>query len=305
MSQKIGIATRRSRLSLWQADHVTRLLKALDANLEIEIIPITTKGDRRTDVHLASIGGKGLFIEEIEHRLRTKEADIAVHCLKDMPGEVPEDCCIAAVLERGNPSDALVCRELSTLDELATGASIGTCSLRRASQIKAYRQDLNIVPMRGNVDTRISKLDQGDCDALVLAAAGLERLDMQNRVSQALSHDICLPAVGQGALIIECLSERDELRQLLAQLQHRASYVAAMAERALTIALGADCHSAIGVYAEFVGEHELRLQAMVADHEGKHIIRDEHRGTDSEPEALGTQLAEKMQMQGADKLLAA
>ncbi|NND65313.1 MAG: hydroxymethylbilane synthase [Gammaproteobacteria bacterium] len=303
MIQQIGMATRRSRLSLWQADFVAAEIKSLDANLQIEIVPITTTGDRRTDVHLAQIGGKGLFIEEIEHCLREQEADIAVHCLKDLPGDMPDDCVIAAVLERGNPSDVLVSRDESKLDDLPKGATIGTCSLRRASQIKAYRRDLQIVPMRGNVDTRISKLDQGDCDALVLAAIGLERLELQHRITETLSHDICLPAVGQGTLIIECSADRDDLKTLIGRLQHHRSYVAATAERTLTQALNADCHSAIGVYARYINDHDVHLEAMVADPEGNTVIRDQATGSESDPVALGEALAAKMQALGAEELL--
>jgi len=297
---KIRIATRKSELALWQANHVADALRELDDVTQVELVPLTTRGDEVLDRSLQKIGGKGLFIKELEIAMSQGDADIAVHSMKDVPAEMPEGFCIAAVLARANPADALVGNRL---DDLQQGARIGSSSLRRQSQLLAIRPDLRIEPLRGNVNTRLRKLEDGDYDAIVLACAGLERLGRASYITETFSPKQMLPAAAQGVIGIECLDGRSELQQVLCRLDHATSKVTTSAERAVTGRLQADCQSPVASYAEVSGS-SLNLQAMVASHDGRQIMREQLSGPVDEPDALGVRLADKLLDLGAGELLA-
>ncbi|MEM7610684.1 MAG: hydroxymethylbilane synthase [Pseudomonadota bacterium] len=296
----IRIATRKSDLALWQANHVADLLRALPDVRSVELVPMVTKGDRILDVALNKVGGKGLFIKELEHAMLERTADIAVHSMKDVPAEMPEGFTIAAVLTRADPRDAVVG---TTLEALPQGATVGTSSLRRSSQLKMLRPDLDIQPVRGNVNTRLAKLDAGDFDAILLACAGLQRLGMPERIAQALPVTTMLPAVGQGIVGIECLSERDELRALLGKLQSAKSADAIAAERAVALTLEATCHSPLGVHAVTDDDGQLALEALLTSTDGQTALRETIRGAASDGDALGQQIAQRMLDNGAAELI--
>lgn len=261
---------------------------------------MVTKGDRILDVALNKVGGKGLFIKELEHAMLERTADIAVHSMKDVPAEMPEGFTIAAVLTRADPRDAVVG---TTLEALPQGATVGTSSLRRSSQLKMLRPDLDIQPVRGNVNTRLAKLDAGDFDAILLACAGLQRLGMPERIAQALPVTTMLPAVGQGIVGIECLSERDELRALLGKLQSAKSADAIAAERAVALTLEATCHSPLGVHAVTDDDGQLALEALLTSTDGQTALRETIRGAASDGDALGQQIAQRMLDNGAAELI--
>ncbi|MEM9058052.1 MAG: hydroxymethylbilane synthase, partial [Pseudomonadota bacterium] len=265
----LRIATRESRLALWQAEHVAARLRAAHAGLAVELVPMTTKGDQILDRSLSKIGGKGLFIKELEHAMLEGRADIAVHSMKDVPAEMPEPFAIAAILERENPQDAFVCARYATIDALPEGATLGTSSLRRQSQLLNRRPDLNVKPVRGNVDTRLAKFDAGEFDAIILAAAGLLRLELTERIAERLPVTTCLPAIGQGAIGIECRAGDERVTTLLAALHHDRTAREVTAERALNAALGGSCHSPIAGFATTGDDGRLRLDGYVGDVRGE------------------------------------
>jgi hydroxymethylbilane synthase len=300
----IRIATRKSALALWQAEHVASLLEALPEVDTVELVPLSTRGDEILDRSLQKIGGKGLFIKELEIAMQRGDADIAVHSMKDVPAEMPEGFCLAAMLERANHADALVSPGGKQLDDLPEGSLIGSSSLRRQAQLKMMRPDLRIEPLRGNVNTRLAKLDEGNYDAIILAAAGLERLEFGDRISQLFSPDEMLPAAAQGVVGIECLASAIELRKVLAKLNHPDSVRTTLAERAIARVLEASCQSPVATFAVVQGDN-LTVTALVATPDGSQSIRDSVSGPIDEAELLGEKLARRLLEQGAADLLAA
>jgi hydroxymethylbilane synthase len=298
----LRIATRKSQLALWQAEHVAALLRAAHPGLEVDLVPMVTQGDRIQDRTLAAIGGKGLFIKELEVALEEQRADIAVHSMKDLPGDLPEGLTIAAVLERADARDALLTASAGGLDGLPLGARVGTSSLRRQAQLLAARPDLAIETLRGNVDTRLRRLDAGDMDAIVLACAGLVRLGLESRITARLDPKICLPAVAQGVIGIECRGADSRTRDLLTVLNHRDTRIVVDAERAFAHRLGGSCQSPIAAHARLEGQR-LRLDGLVAEPDGSRLLRDTASGAIDAPAALGALLAERMLAAGAGPLL--
>jgi hydroxymethylbilane synthase len=301
-SAPLRIATRKSQLALWQAEHVAALLRRAHPGLEVELVPMVTQGDRIQDRTLAAIGGKGLFIKELEVALEEQRADIAVHSVKDLPGDLPDALTIAAVLERADARDALLTASADRLDDLPRGARVGTSSLRRQAQLLAARPDLNIETLRGNVDTRLRKLDAGDMDAIVLACAGLIRLGLESRITARLDPKICLPAVAQGVIGIECRSADSRTLGLVAVLNHQDTRIAMDAERAFAHRLGGSCQSPIAAHALLEGQR-LRLDGLVAEPDGSRLLRDTVSGAIDDPAALGALLAERILAAGAGPLL--
>lgn len=300
----LRIATRRSELALWQARHVRDRLLALHPQLAVELLPMSTRGDRIIDRPLAAIGGKGLFLKELESALRDGDADCAVHSMKDVPAELPDGFALPVVLPAASPFDAFVCNRWDSLNELPQGARLGTSSLRRAAQIKHARPDLEIASLRGNVGTRLAKLDSGEFDAIVLACAGLVRLGLQDRIREALPPTVCLPAIGQGVMGVEIRAGDSRTENLLAALDDGATHTRVRAERAVNARLAGSCHLPIAAYAELVGAR-LRLRACVGAPDGSELVADEDEGDANAPEALGTALAERLLAGGADRILAA
>ena len=299
---RLVIATRRSRLALWQAEHVKSRLAALGH--AVELLPMSTRGDELLQASLAEAGGKGLFIKELENALADGRADLAVHSMKDMPAELPPGFALAAITARDDPRDAFVSERYSGFDDLPAGSVVGTSSLRRQAQVLERFPALQVRPLRGNVDTRLAKLDRGEYAAIVLACAGLNRLGLAARVRRLLSTDESMPAPGQGALGIECLATRPDLQALVAPLGDRPSSACVRAERAVNRALGGDCTIPLGAFAEPLGA-DLRLRALVASPDGRRIVRAEALGDSVDPEALGRQVADDLRRQGADRILAA
>jgi hydroxymethylbilane synthase len=298
----LRIATRRSPLALWQAEHVAARLQTLFPGQAVELVPIKTQGDRILDVPLAKIGGKGLFIKELEQALLDGQADLAVHSMKDVPAELPTGLCLSALLESADPRDALLSRHPGGWANLPHGARIGTSSLRRQCQLRFLRPDLSFDFLRGNVGTRLQKLDDGVFDAIVLAAAGLDRLGLAGRISERLSPAISLPAVGQGVIGIECRTEDAALHALLAPLDHAASHHRITAERALNARLNGGCQVPIAAHATVTGEH-LVLDALVGGLREQVLLRERLEGPVSSAAALGRALAETLLVRGADRLL--
>ncbi len=299
---KIRIATRKSALALWQANHVAALLKKIPAVDEVTLLPLSTRGDEILDRSLQKIGGKGLFIKELEIAMQSGEADIAVHSMKDVPAEMPEGFCIAAVLERANHADALVSQDQVRFEDLPQGALIGSSSLRRQAQLKMMRPDLRVEALRGNVNTRLSKLENGDYDAIILAAAGLERLELAHHISQLFLPTEMLPAAAQGVVGIECLSDKTELCATLSQLNHPTTVQTTLAERTIAKALQASCQSPVATYAVVDGE-ALDVTALVALPDGTQSIRDSVAGSTADAEQLGEELAARLLKSGARELL--
>ncbi|MGB5492812.1 MAG: hydroxymethylbilane synthase [Woeseiaceae bacterium] len=298
----IRIATRKSALALWQANHVADLLRALPEVDEVTLLPLSTRGDEILDRSLQKIGGKGLFIKELEVAMQSGEADIAVHSMKDVPADMPDGFCVAAVLERANHADALVSPDRMQLSDLRQGALVGSSSLRRQAQLKMMRPDLRIEPLRGNVNTRLSKLDNGDYDAIILAAAGLERLQLAHHISQQFLPTEMLPAAAQGVVGIECLSEQTALRAVLSQLNHPATVQTTAAERAIAKVLQASCQSPVATYAVIEGD-EISVTALVALPDGTESIRDSITGRAATAEQVGEALAERLLASGAREML--
>lgn len=298
----IRIATRKSALALWQANHVATLLRGLPEVSDVTLLPLSTRGDEILDRSLQKIGGKGLFIKELEVAMQSGEADIAVHSMKDVPAEMPDGFCIAAVLERANHADALVSPDKLQLDDLREGALVGSSSLRRQAQLKMMRPDLKVEALRGNVNTRLSKLENGDYDAIILAAAGLERLALADHISQQFLPGEMLPAAAQGVVGIECLSDKTELRSTLKQLDHAVTVQTTLAERAIARSLQASCQSPVASYAVVNGE-QLSVTALVALPDGSDFIRDSLSGSAADAERLGEALADRLLASGARKML--
>ncbi|HZP87120.1 MAG TPA: hydroxymethylbilane synthase [Burkholderiales bacterium] len=302
---RLTIATRESALAMWQAQHVRDRLLQRYPHLDILLLGMTTEGDRRLGVSLAKIGGKGLFIKELELALESGSADIAVHSMKDVPMDLPEAFTIAAILEREDPRDAFVSARYSGLAQLPPGARVGTSSLRRESQIRARYPSLVVEALRGNVNTRLRKLDEGLYDAVILAAAGLKRLGLQARIATILEPDESIPAVGQGALGIECKAERTDLIALLQPLADPITSWCVRAERAVSRALAGSCVVPLGAHAR-LNQGMVRMQGFVASPDGRHIARGqvEAYGLSGDPEELGQSLAQRLEAAGAREILA-
>jgi hydroxymethylbilane synthase len=303
VTDELRIATRKSQLALWQAEHVAALLRQAHPGLVIELVPLLTQGDRIQDRSLAAIGGKGLFIKELEVAIEDLRADIAVHSMKDVPADMPAGLVIAAVLKRADARDALITTSgIARLDDLPRGACVGTSSLRRQAQLCALRPDLRIEALRGNVDTRLRKLEAGGMDAIVLACAGLIRLGLESRITARLDPKVCLPAVTQGVIGIECRSNDARTLQLLRALEDPATRTVMEAERAFAARLGGSCQSPIAAYAT-LDKDRIRLEGLVAEPDGSRLLRDFASGSSEDPAALGRQLAERMLDAGAKALL--
>lgn len=300
----LRIATRRSALAIWQAEHVAERLRAAHPGLEVEVLAMSTRGDEILDTPLALVGGKGLFTHELERAMLEGRADLAVHSLKDMPATLPEGMTLGAVLERGDPHDAFVSNRYESLESLPDGSRVGTSSLRRQSQLKHYRSHLIFEPLRGNVNTRLARLDAGELDAIILAAAGLMRLGYDRRVAQLIPAETCLPAIGQGVLGVECLSDANEVIELLQVLEHRETRVCIEAERSVNRCLGGDCHAPIAAFAQLDG-HNLHIRARVASPDGSIMLVVNEVGPADDPVAAGEQVAGMLLAQGAADLLAA
>ncbi|EGV32443.1 Porphobilinogen deaminase [Thiorhodococcus drewsii AZ1] len=304
MSNSIRIATRKSPLAMWQAEHTAALLKARYPDLEIEIIGMTTKGDKILDAPLAKVGGKGLFVKELEQGMLDGDADIAVHSMKDVPVDFPEGLHLAVIMDREDPRDAFVSNNYEDLDALPHGACVGTSSLRRQCQIADRRPDLRIEPLRGNVNTRLAKLDAGDYDAIILAAAGLVRLGFEDRIRSRIATDFSLPAIGQGAIGIECRSEDPRVNDLIAPLHHLDTADRVLAERGMNARLNGGCQVPIAGHAVLDGDR-LLLRGLVGSPDGSRILRAELEGPRSEAESIGTRVADDLLSQGADEILSA
>ncbi|WP_220812489.1 hydroxymethylbilane synthase [Pseudomonas paralcaligenes] len=302
MPREIRIATRKSALALWQAEYVKARLEQAHPGLVVSLVPMVSRGDKLLDAPLAKIGGKGLFVKELETALLDNEADIAVHSMKDVPMDFPEGLGLFCICEREDPRDAFVSNTYDNLDALPAGSVVGTSSLRRQAQLLARRPDLKIQFLRGNVNTRLAKLDAGEYDAIILAAAGLIRLGFEERIRASISVDDSLPAGGQGAVGIECRSADSEIHALLAPLHHAETAARVTAERALNKRLNGGCQVPIACYALLEGE-QLWLRGLVGQPDGGLLLRAEGRGADAE--ALGEQVAEQLLAQGAEAILRA
>ena len=298
----IKIATRKSQLALWQAEYVQNALLNAHPDLQVELVPMSTQGDKILDTPLAKIGGKGLFIKELEVAMLDGKADIAVHSMKDVPVDFPDGFGLHCICPRENPYDAFVSNQFSSLAELPKGAIVGTSSLRRQSQLRAHRPDLMIKDLRGNVNTRLAKLDKQEYDAIILACAGLIRLNMGERISQQLPPELCLPAVGQGAVGIECRNDDTSLIALLQALHDPATAARVTAERAMNAKLQGGCQVPIGSYAELTGQ-SLNMRALVASADGKRILRAQGSAPIDQASSLGIRLADDLLTQGAAELL--
>ena len=300
---KIRIATRKSPLALWQANFVKKQLIDIHKDLTVELIPIVTKGDVLLDSPLAKIGGKGLFVKQLEQALLDNKADIAVHSIKDIPAQFPEGLMLTTICQRDDVRDALISNQYQSLDGLPQGAIVGTSSLRRQCQIRAKYPHLKIADLRGNVGTRLAKLDNQEYDAIILAAVGLKRLGLQERIKQYITTDLILPAVGQGAIGIETRSNDDTILKLLAPLDDKNSRICIQAERAMNQALQGGCQVPIACYSQLTND-SLSLTGLVGYIDGSKIIKVTVTGTATQPEALGQQLASALLAKGADKILA-
>ena len=300
----LRIATRQSPLALWQAHYVKQRLEACHPQLTVELVPMVTRGDIILDTPLAKVGGKGLFVKELELALLEGRADIAVHSMKDVPVEFPEGLGLVTICERDDPRDAFVSNHFDSLDALPAGSVVGTSSLRRQCQIAERRPDLVIRSLRGNVGTRLGKLDNGDYHAIILAVAGLNRLELQSRIRYALPAEVSLPAVGQGAVGIECRLDDEHTQALLASLNHEETAIRVRAERAMNMRLEGGCQVPIGSYAE-LNNGELWLRALVGAPDGSILVRGERRGKPEDAEVMGISLAEELLDKGAREILAA
>lgn len=302
---RLVIASRESALAMWQAEHIRDRLRALYPQTSVEILGMTTQGDQILDVTLSKIGGKGLFVKELETALEDGRADLAVHSLKDVPMNMPEGFVLAAIGEREDPHDAFISNQYENLAALPAGSVVGTSSLRRESQLRARFPHLKIEPLRGNVQTRLRKLDEGQYAAIILAAAGLKRLGLGARIRTLISSDDSLPAVGQGALGIECRADRADVIALLQALHHPDTAACVLAERAMSRALSGSCQVPLGGFAEVQAGQKLRMRGFVATPDGARILRAEQVGGIAQPEALGDAVAQALLKQGAGEILAA
>jgi hydroxymethylbilane synthase len=302
MSITLRIATRKSPLALWQAEHVAARLREAHSGLSVELLGMSTQGDKILDTPLAKLGGKGLFIKELEQGMLEGRADLAVHSMKDVPAELPEGFALPVIMQREDPRDAFVSNRYAHLDELPAGSRVGTSSLRRQCQIAARRPDLEIRFLRGNVNTRLRKLDDGEYDAIILASAGLKRLGFGERISRIMAPEESLPAVGQGALGIECRADDPRLADLLSVLHDPDTAACVGAERAMNHRLEGGCQVPIAGYALLEGE-QLYLRALVGEPDGSRVVRGERRGPRAEGESLGAGLADELLASGAQDIL--
>lgn len=302
--KKLVIATRASRLALWQAEHVRDRLKALYPDCEVELLSMSTKGDRILDRSLSKIGGKGLFIKELETALLDGRADLAVHSLKDVPYDIPAPFCLSVIMERDDPRDAFVSNQYTAITELPAGSVVGTSSLRRESQLRARFPQLIIKPLRGNLDTRLGKLDAGEYDAIILATAGLKRLGLADRIRSTIDLADSIPSAGQGALGIETHDQSAELKQWLAPLACAESTSRALAERAVTRMLGGSCQVPLAAYAELKESGEIWVRALVAEPDASVVYRAELSGPVDQAEQIGQQVGQLLLDQGAGQILA-
>ena len=298
----IRIATRKSKLALWQANHVSNLLKELPEIEGVELLPLSTKGDQILDQNLQKIGGKGLFIKELEYAILQNKADIAVHSMKDLPVLLQEEFFIAAVLKRESPFDCLLSKKNLKLAELESGSLVGSSSLRRQSQILKLRPDLKVKNLRGNVNTRIDKLESGDYDAIILAEAGLDRLELSSNISQTFSTAEMVPAAAQGVIGIECLRQKEEIIDIVSRLNDFETEVTTNCERSVNSALFADCHSPIGSYATYANG-KCRLESIVISPDGSIEARDSVTGCANDAKELGLELADRLKKIGAIEIL--
>ena len=298
----IRIATRKSKLALWQANHVSNLLKKLPEIEDVELLPLSTKGDQILDQNLQKIGGKGLFIKELEYAILQNKADIAVHSMKDLPVLLQEEFFIAAVLKRESPFDCLLSKKKLKLAELKSGSLVGSSSLRRQSQILKLRPDLRVKNLRGNVNTRIDKLESGDYDAIILAKAGLDRLELSGEISQTFSTAEMVPAAAQGVIGIECLRQKEEIIDIVSRINDFETEVTTNCERSVNSALFADCHSPIGSYATYANG-KCRLESIVISPDGSVEARDTVTGSANNAEELGLELADRLKQIGAIEIL--
>ena len=302
--KKLVIASRESALAMWQARHIQATLQALYPQTEVEILGMTTTGDQILDSPLARIGGKGLFVKELEQALADGRADLAVHSMKDVPMHLPEGFAMAAIGEREDPRDAFISNDYDCLEALPDGSVVGTSSLRRQSQLQARFPGLRIESLRGNLQTRLRKLDEGQYAAIILAAAGLKRLGLASRIRQLIATADSIPAVGQGALGIEINAARKDLLAVLAPLNHPDTAACVRAERGMSRALAGSCTVPLGAYAEKTGER-LHMTGFVASVDGRELLREQIEGDADAPEALGQRLADQLRARGADRILAA
>lgn len=302
MKKTLKIATRKSPLAMWQAEFVKAELGKFHTDLEVILLPMVTKGDKILDVPLAKIGGKGLFTKELEERMLAGEADIAVHSMKDVPMKLPEGFALGAILKRHSPTDAFVSNNFACFEDLPQGAILGTSSLRRKAQLLAQRPDLTVKDLRGNVGTRLGKLDAGEYDAIVLATSGLQRLGLNERIRHEISIETCLPAVTQGTLGIEYFSNDAETFDIIKVLNHAESEIRAKAERAMNHRLEGGCQVPIGVYAE-LKNNQIQMTGLVAELDGSVILHAKGVGPLNHPEELGIKVAEDLLVQGAKEIL--
>ena len=302
INKTIRIATRKSPLAIWQARFVHDYLLALYPNLQVKLVKMSTQGDKNFNTSLAKVGGKGLFVKELEQGILSNNADIAVHSMKDVPVKLHEGLHLSVICKREDPFDAFVSNNYQFIDNLPEGASVGTSSLRRECQLSSYRPDLNIKPLRGNINTRLKKLDEGDYDAIILAAAGLKRLNFTNRIKSILTLNQVLPAIGQGAVGIETRINDDEVTSLISPLLCRETWIVISAERAMNRRLLGGCQVPIAGFAslEF---GKIRLKGLVGRPNGSEILHAETTGNVGDAEFLGIALAEQLLMKGADKIL--
>ena len=304
MIKTLKIATRQSPLALWQAEHIRERLETLHAGLKVELVTFVTQGDKILDTPLAKIGGKGFFVKEFEAALLDGRADLAVHSMKDVPMQLPEGLELAVICEREDPFDAFVSNQFAHFDDLPQGAKLGTSSLRRKSQILKQRPDLDVIDLRGNVGTRLSKLDAGQYDAIILASAGLKRLNLHDRIRHTLTAEVSLPAVGQGALGLECRSQDQQVLDLIMPLMHQDSNACVRAERAFNAYLEGGCQVPIAGFAT-LNDQELQVEGRVGSVDGVTLLRAKVQGVPEQAEALGVELAKKLLDQGAGELLKA
>ncbi|SEP01313.1 hydroxymethylbilane synthase [Aquisalimonas asiatica] len=298
----LRIATRKSPLAVWQAEHVAGRLRAAHPGLQVELVKMSTRGDRILDAPLARIGGKGLFLKELEEGLLDGRADIAVHSMKDVPAFMTPDLHLPVIPERGDPRDAFLSVHYATLAEVPEGGVIGSASLRRQSQIRAVRPDLHVETLRGSVNTRLAKLDEGQFDAIILAASGLQRLELQARITRTLPPGESLPAVGQGALGIQCRVGDTDVEELIRPLDHEDSHIRVAAERAMNRELEGSCQVPIGAYAELDGDR-LRLRGLVGSPDGREMVRGEVTGAAEDADDIGSRLGHDLLDRGAREIL--
>lgn len=302
MKKSIKIGTRGSKLALWQANWVKSAITAINSSLSVDLIIIKTKGDKILDVPLAKVGGKGLFVKEIEEALLSRRIDLAVHSMKDMPAEIPDGLCIGAIPERENHKDVLISKNDLLLSELKNGSSVGTSSLRRSAQLRYARPDLVILPLRGNLDTRLKKLETENMDAIILAAAGVKRLNFESRITEYLDENVMLSAVGQGALCIEIRQNDTEIEPIVAALDHQKTRSVVMGERAFSNRLEGGCQVPIAALGK-IEKNIFTMSGLVADVDGKFLIKKTLSGPVEQSETIGVKLADSLLSMGAKTIL--